>query len=410
MDKKIFEIINFKQPKYMLPLILYIPLLFTGYFVIDMFNTETIETKNKELESTEYLNSNLPQAHTKEGMGSKYENMLDAYGKIQDKSAVEGIEDDRDSLTKKLEYDSKYSDEEAARLAQRTDDSKDNDVDAAMERNKSKASAVANGNTSVSGRSSSRRSSSSSSSHEETLEELRKTLEEARKGTKSIIDDAEKSASGGADEIIARRRASKSEDETESKTAKVERKKEVESSFFNTIAHNEPAAKMIKAIIDENIKAVDGSRVRLRLLDDVVINETVLPKGSYIYATMSGFGSQRVKGNVKSVMVGEDIVEVNLNVYDMDGLEGLYVPSSNFREQSKEIGSNVFNSSMTLNDNTSSNNYAQWAQQAVQNAYQRTSQAISKIIRKNKVKLKYGTHVYLMNGENNTKNKNNNKK
>lgn len=45
---------------------------------------------------------------------------------------------------------------------------------------------------------------------------------------------------------------------------------------------------------------MDGSRVRLRLLDDVEINETVVPKGSYLYATMSGFGNQRVKGSVKA--------------------------------------------------------------------------------------------------------------
>ena len=32
------------------------------------------------------------------------------------------------------------------------------------------------------------------------------------------------------------------------------------------------------------------------------------------------------------------------------------------------------------------------------NAYQKTSNAISKAIRKNKVNLKYGTFVYLVNG------------
>lgn len=33
------------------------------------------------------------------------------------------------------------------------------------------------------------------------------------------------------------------------------------------------------------------------------------------------------------------------------------------------------------------------------NAYQKTSNAISKAIKKNKVKLKYGTFVYLVNGK-----------
>lgn len=36
--------------------------------------------------------------------------------------------------------------------------------------------------------------------------------------------------------------------------------------------------------------------------------------------------------------------------------------------------------------------------QAIQNAYQRTSNALSKAVRKNKAKLKYGTFIYLVNG------------
>ena len=37
----------------------------------------------------------------------------------------------------------------------------------------------------------------------------------------------------------------------------------------------------IQAIIDEDIKAVDGSRIRLRLLDDVEIDECVGKRGTY---------------------------------------------------------------------------------------------------------------------------------
>ena len=70
---------------------------------------------------------------------------------------------------------------------------------------------------------------------------------------------------------------------------------------------------------------MDGSRVRLRLLDDVEINETVVPKGSYLYATMSGFGNQRVKGSVKSILVDDELVKVSLSLYDTDGLEGRYI-------------------------------------------------------------------------------------
>jgi hypothetical protein len=45
--KKIFEKINFKQPKYMLPAILYIPLLAASYFIFDLFNTGKAEIPDK---------------------------------------------------------------------------------------------------------------------------------------------------------------------------------------------------------------------------------------------------------------------------------------------------------------------------------------------------------------------------
>ena len=67
----------------------------------------------------------------------------------------------------------------------------------------------------------------------------------------------------------------------------VVKKVKVTSDYFNTIANADEEPNLIKAIIDEDIKAVDGSRVRLRLLDDIKINEVVVPKGTYIYALMS---------------------------------------------------------------------------------------------------------------------------
>ena len=41
--------INWKQPKYMIPLIIYFPLLFVGYFVIDLFHTEKAEIPDVSL-------------------------------------------------------------------------------------------------------------------------------------------------------------------------------------------------------------------------------------------------------------------------------------------------------------------------------------------------------------------------
>ena len=80
---KILEKINFRQPKYMLPAILYFPLLGTSYFIFDLFQTETIEIQDKALQTTEFLNPELPGAQIKDdGIGSKYENMAKSWGKI----------------------------------------------------------------------------------------------------------------------------------------------------------------------------------------------------------------------------------------------------------------------------------------------------------------------------------------
>jgi conjugative transposon TraM protein len=180
----------------------------------------------------------------------------------------------------------------------------------------------------------------------------------------------------------------------------VVKKSKEDSDYFNTLSQNEKSSNLIKAIIDEEVKAVEGSRVRLRLLDDIEVNGTLLTKGSYLYATMSGFGQQRVKGKGESVLIGDEILKIGLSIYDTtDGLEGLYVPASSFRETAKDIGSSAMQSNMNMNTMGNGNSMTQWAGQALQNAYQRTSNAISKAIKKNKVRIKYGTQVYLVNSK-----------
>lgn len=55
--------INFRQPKYVLPAILYPLLLVTGYLVFDIFDTEVAESPTS-LQTTEYLNPELPETRT----------------------------------------------------------------------------------------------------------------------------------------------------------------------------------------------------------------------------------------------------------------------------------------------------------------------------------------------------------
>lgn len=394
--------INWREPRYMLPAILYPLLLGAGYLIFDIFDVKLAE-KPSEMQTTEYLNPELPQAQLRSGdIGSKYENMSKSYGKIQDYSAVENI--DRDNNTDMEEYDSKYSDSDLAFLdaeaARRLQEMQDQ-LDASRKRGEELMNDSINAPMSEE-----ERIARGRERQQEALDELNKALAEARlKGQKGLEDvpaESDRTTATATASVSSTVTVENNPDavnvpaeDSESQTVVKARKQT--SDYFNTLAENEPEPRLIKAIIDENIKAVDGSRVRLRLLDDVEINGLKLGKGSYMYATMSGFGQQRVKGNVKSLMVDDELVKVNLTLYDTDGLEGLYVPQSSFRETGKDIASGAMSSQMSLNNGSYGNTFQQWGMQAIQNAYQQTSNAITKAIRKNKASLKYGTFVYLVN-------------
>ena len=101
----------------MLPAVLYIPLLVASYFIFDLFHTETAEIPDKTLQTTEFLNPDLPDARLKggDGIGSKYENMAKSWGKIQDYSAVDNIERDEPDDNKE-EYESQYTVDDIALL------------------------------------------------------------------------------------------------------------------------------------------------------------------------------------------------------------------------------------------------------------------------------------------------------
>ena len=91
---------------------------------------------------------------------------------------------------------------------------------------------------------------------------------------------------------------------------------------------------------------------------------------------------------------------MSLTLYDTDGLEGLYVPQSKFRETAKNVGSGAMSGSMSFSQGGSSGDMLkQWGMNALNNAYQKTTNAIGNAVKQNKAKLKYGTQVYLINSK-----------
>ena len=337
--------INFRQPKYMLPLIIYLPLLGAGYFIFDLFDTELAEVPT-QMQTTEYLNPELPEAQIRnDGIGGRYESMVKSYGRIQDYSAVENIERDDNNENKEY-YDSKYSEDDLALL----------DAEAAQRM--------------------------------EELERLREMQERLRQSAEKgeSMKDSAMVTPLTEEERIALGKA---------------REKEALAALDKALAEARLQGRKGLENVNESAKDLalkDSATTGSVIKGKVEINDMVVPKGAYLYAIMSGFGSQRVKGSIKSVLVGDELVKVNLSLYDTDGLEGLYVPSSQFRETTKDVAGGAMTGSVNMNTGTGGNSFTQWGMQAIQNAYQKTTNALSKAVKKNRVKLKYGTFVYLVNG------------
>jgi conjugative transposon TraM protein len=158
---------------------------------------------------------------------------------------------------------------------------------------------------------------------------------------------------------------------------------------FNAI-YKEKENSFIKAVIDENNKGFLGSRIRFRLLEDIFVGNKKISKGSILYGQISGFSMQRVNLNIVSVFTKGEIYPVNLFIYDVDGMKGLYVPQSVFRDMMREMGSNsVQGTQMDMGGKGFFSSIGS-------SLFTSTSKSIANLIKENKAKLKYNSYVFLI--------------
>lgn len=161
---------------------------------------------------------------------------------------------------------------------------------------------------------------------------------------------------------------------------------------LNTVrpAPAEPA--YIPAMVDQQLTVYVGSRIRMQLLEDIWVGQSAVKKGSYLYGTVSAFAAQRVQISITSVLCQQGILPVHLEVYDLDGLQGLYVPASAFREFTRELGTQ---SAQGISIDATGEQNKQLMSLAGR-VFQSTSGAVTRLIRQNKAKISYSTRIYLI--------------
>lgn len=91
----------------------------------------------------------------------------------------------------------------------------------------------------------------------------------------------------------------------------------------------------IEATIHQNQEIVAGSVIKLRLLDSIYVRGTLIPRNEFVYGIAS-IDDERLKINIPTLRYRNSILPVSLSAFDLDGLEGLYIPGAITREASKK--------------------------------------------------------------------------
>lgn len=405
--------INFKQPKYIFPLVVFIPLCALVYFVMQTFGGGE---DAQQTVATDRINTELPNAQAEEAGDKMYE-MSRRFGDEDAFTAVGAIGEEQ-KKTEELEHG--YSEDELNKLdaaeAERIRQQQEmEELERSLAESRRHINSFAYGDNPSSGNRSGNGSRTATSTTTEgytsqddfarDLEEIQRRSYERQKAIESGLgigrfDRDELAEKQRADSIAKVRQAEKERN----RPKLVIKSSDTNAEKFHTVTSPDDVAeaKLIRAMIDQTTKAKEGTRLRFKLLDDITVSNTKLKKGTYLYGTVTGFGQQRVKATITSILVGDKFINVKLSVFDNDGMEGFYVPESSFREFVKDASSSAVQQNINFQ---SEDGYGSGisgealALQALQNVYNSASSAISSNIRKNKAKIKYNTIVYLINSE-----------
>lgn len=120
----------------------------------------------------------------------------------------------------------------------------------------------------------------------------------------------------------------------------VKNKRVNENKFFgveddaNSVDQN-----TVEAVIHQTQTLVNGAVVKLRLLNDIYLNGSLVKSGHFVFGTAE-LNEERLEINIHSIRNNNSLFPVKLEVFDMDGLAGLYIPGAISRDVAKQSADN----------------------------------------------------------------------
>ena len=145
----------------------------------------------------------------------------------------------------------------------------------------------------------------------------------------------------------------------------------------------------IEAVIHGTQELVAGSTVKMRLMNDVYINGRLISKDQLVYGTAT-INGERLTIAINSIRDDNSLFPVSLSIYDLDGIEGIYIPGAITRDVAKQSSDQAMQSIQFLTMDQS------LKAQAASAGLQAAKGLFSKNVKLIKVTVKAGYKILLM--------------
>ncbi len=165
---------------------------------------------------------------------------------------------------------------------------------------------------------------------------------------------------------------------------------------FLTAAGNEGVQdkNSIRACVYQTVTLTSGKELQIRMLEPMRVGDVLIPANTVVTGTCR-IGGERMDVTINSIQYADNIIPVEILVYDTDGQRGIYVPGSDEIKAAREVAARLANSAGTgimISDNAGSQLAADMGKGLIQGASQYVSKKMSVV----KVTLKANYRLLLL--------------
>lgn len=170
--------------------------------------------------------------------------------------------------------------------------------------------------------------------------------------------------------------------------------------FYTSVGTMKTISKnTISAVIAGDQTISNGQSVKLRLTEPIWVGSRLIPRNTIVVGS-GRINGERLEIEITSIESEGSVYEVELQVFDSDGQEGINIPNSMETEALQEIGANM-GSTVGSSINISTDAGAQIVSDVGRGLLNGVSQYLTKKVREVKVKLKANYRVMLHQPEQN---------